>query len=47
MNFSKESREYLLDEAKGIISTTFNYTIKDLYKKDAHRIFTDAEMLDC
>jgi hypothetical protein len=36
-----------LDEVKGNISNTFHFTIKDLYKKDAHRITSDIDMLDC
>ena len=38
MNFLKENKEYLIEEVKGFITNTFKFTIKDLYKKDAHRI---------
>lgn len=47
MHFLKENKEYLLEEAKGFISNTFKFTIKDLYKKDAHRISSDIDMIDC
>ena len=46
MHFLKENKEYLLEEAKGFISNTFKFTIKDLYKKDAHRITSDVDMID-
>lgn len=47
MNFLKENKEYLLEELKGGISNSFKFTIKDLYKKDAHRVSADNDMLDC
>lgn len=47
MNFLKESKEYLLEELKGCISNSFRFTIKDLYKKEAHRIVSDVDIIDC
>lgn len=47
MNFLKDNREYLMEEAKGFISNTFRFTIKDLYKKDAHRIDSEPNTIDC
>lgn len=38
MHFLKENKEYYADELKGNISNSFKFTIKDLYKKDAHRV---------
>ena len=32
---------------KGNISNSFRFTIKDLYKKDAHRIMERNDILDC
>jgi hypothetical protein len=32
---------------KGGISNSFKFTIKDLYKKEAHRVSADVDMLDC
>ncbi len=38
MNFLKEGKEYWEEELRGGISNYFNFSIKDLYKKDAHRV---------
>ena len=47
MNFSREGREYMLDELKGHISNSFKFTIKDLYKREAHKLTGGVYMLDC
>jgi len=47
MNLLKEGREYFLDELKGHISNNFKFTIKDLYKKDTHKLKTCVYLLDC
>lgn len=47
MNFSREGRTYTVDELKGTISNNFTFSIKDLYKREAHRITAGVYMLDC
>jgi hypothetical protein len=47
MHFLKDKPEFYEQELRGNISNVLNFSIKDLYKKDAHRIVTDTDLDKC